>query len=241
MKEYIIGSRLRVRIFISMLKKDFRSEARQPSDLLSIIFFDLILTFIISMAYSIGSGSDLMPLDIFIVQTWVIIFFTVLFTISKLLINEKESGTLNGMLTAPISPVSIFFCKIVFGFIILCLIEAIQVIFSIFISRPVGIAADFGSIITFVFLGIGVPTLDLTICGTIISSISIYTKHRAFVLPVLLFPVILPIITPILTLNINLLQGLPITSVISELIFIIAHTILLISLSTLAAKEMLIE
>lgn len=232
---------MQARIFMSMLRKDFRSEARQANDLLSIVFFDLILTFIISMAYSIGYGSDQMPLDIFMVQTWVIIFFTVLFMISKLMINEKEAGTLNGMLTAPVSPVSILFCKIVFGFVILCLIEAIQVIFSIFISRPVGIVMNFGSIITFIFLGIGVPTIDLTICGTIISSISIYTKHRAFVLPVLLFPLILPIITPILTLNINLLQGLPVSSVIFELIFIAAHALLLICLSILAAREMLIE
>jgi ABC-type transport system involved in cytochrome c biogenesis permease component len=93
----------------------------------------------------------------------------------------------------------------------------------------------------YVILGIVLPTLDLSICGTLVSAISMYSKNRSFVLPLLLFPIILPITSPIISLNIKLLEGELLSLVLMEILFLVAHAILMFSILILVSEELLSE
>jgi heme exporter protein B len=230
-----------ITMIIAMIKKEFSVEARNASDVLSIVFFDVILTFIFSTAYAIGTGFDGMPIEVFAVQTWIIGFFTVLFVVSKHFPREKESGTLNGLLVSPISPSAIFFCKIIIAFAIIGLIEAVQFLLSLFISRPQLDGISLYTISNFVLGGFVLPIFDLAVSGTLISAFSMYARQKSFLLPVLLFPILLPIVAPTLSSFIILLGGGPIIAAVYDLLFIAAHAILLLSIIVLAGKEILIE
>ncbi len=90
-------------------------------------------------------------------------------------------------------------------------------------------------------IGIVLPTLDLSICGTLVSALSMYSKNKSFVLPLLLFPIILPITSPIISLNIKLLEGELISMIVIEFLFLMAHAILMFSILIFVSEELLSE
>ncbi len=225
----------------TILLKDIKSEIRQINDIFSIILFGVISIFIFSSAYSISTKSQRMPIEIFVIQIWFIIFFTIIFVMTKLFIKEKESGTLGGLLSAPISANTILVSKIIFCFLLLTLIEMVLFLFSYIISSPSINNLSNTQLLTYFFLGILLPTLSLSVCGTIVSAFSMYVKNKSFILPILLFPLIMPIITPIISLNIKLLQGAQISSVLIEILLITAHTVLMLSILVFISEYLLFD
>ncbi len=182
-----------------------------------------------------------MAVEIYVIENWLIIFFTLIFIMSKLFVKEKDSGTLGGLLTAPVSGNVILLSKILYCFILLSFIEVIIFLFSVFISAPS--IGNFNSTQLLVYIGLAVilPTIDLSICGSLVSAFSMYVKNKSFILPVLLFPLILPIITPIISINLKLLEGELFSNLYYEIVFLIAHIILMISILTLISQVLLYD
>jgi len=236
-----ISFKEKIKLFETLLAKDIKSEIRQINDIFSVLLFDIISIFIFSSAYNSSTQNQAMPLEIFVIENWVIIFFTLIFIMTRLFVKEKEAGTLGGLISAPISANTIQFSKIVFCFILLGLIEIVHFIFSFFISNPSMQALDASQFLYFVLFGIIMPTLNLCVCGTIVSALSMYVKNKSFVLPILLFPIILPIISPIISMNIKLLQGDLINSVFIEILFLLSHTVLMLSILILISENLLYD
>lgn len=228
-------------MFKTLLLKDIKSEVRQINDLFSIFLFDIISIFIFSSVYSFSTQAQNMPLDIFVIEVWLIIFFTLIYLMSKLFVKEKETGTLGGLISSPISGNIIILSKIIYCLILLSFVELILFLFSVFLSAPSIENLSLSQLIIFITLGVLLPTLDLSICGSLVSAFSMYVKNKSFVLPILLFPLILPITTPIISLNIKILEGNLISELFYEIIFLIAHTTLMISILTLLSQTLLYE
>ena len=224
-----------------ILFKDIKSEIRQINDLFSLFLFGIISIFIFSSVYSFSTQNQNMPLDIFVIEVWLIIFFTLIYLMSKLFVKEKESGTLGGLLSSPISGNLLMVSKILFCLILLSFVELILFLFSIFLSTPMIENLSLTQLAIFIFLGVLLPTLDLSICGSLVSAFSMYAKNKSFVLPILLFPLILPITTPIISLNIKILEGNLISEMYYEIIFLIAHISLMISIVTLLSQTLLYD
>ena len=229
------------KLFKTILFKDIKSEVRQINDLFSIFLFNIISIFIFSSVYNFSTQAQNMPLDIFIIEVWLIIFFTLIFLMSKLFVKEKESGTLGGLLSSPVSGNIILFSKIFYCFILLSFVELILFLFSVFLSAPSIENLSLIQLLTFIALGVLLPTLDLSICGSLVSAFSMYVKNKSFVLPILLFPLILPITTPIISLNIKILEGSIINDLLYEIMFLVAHITLMISILTLLSQTLLYD
>ena len=236
-----IDLRSRLKQLKTILFKDIKSEIRQINDLFSIFLFDIISIFIFSLAYNFSTQNQNMAVEIYVIENWLIIFFTLIFIMSKLFVKEKDSGTLGGLLTAPVSGNVILLSKILYCFILLSLIEVIIFLFSVFISAPS--LENFNSTQLLIYIGLGVilPTIDLSICGSLVSAFSMYVKNKSFILPVLLFPLILPIITPIISINLKLLEGELFSNLYYEIVFLIAHITLMISILTLISHVLLYD
>ena len=229
------------KLFITILQKDIKSEIRQANDIISIILFGIISIFIFSSSYNTINLGVRMPIEIFVIQIWMIIFFTLIFIMIKLFVQEKERGTLDGLTSSPVSNNILLISKVVFCFILLSFIELILLFFSFFISVPSGQILNFNEFLYYIIIGIVLPTLDISICGTLVSALSMYSKNKSFVLPLLLFPIILPITSPIISLNIRLLEGELISMVVVEILFLVAHAILMFSILVLVSEELLSE
>ncbi len=228
-----------LKLFVTILQKDIKSEIRQINDIFSIILFGIISIFIFSSAYSTINLGGRMPIEIFVIQIWVIIFFTLIFIMIKLFVQEKEKGTLDGLTSSPVSNSVLLISKVIFCFILLSFIELLLILFSFFISIPSIQPLNFDEFLYYIIIGIVIPTLDLSICGTLVSALSMYSRDKSFVLPLLLFPIILPITSPIILLNIKLLEGELISMIVIEFLFLLAHAILMLSILIFVSDELL--
>ncbi|MFX1269894.1 MAG: heme exporter protein CcmB [Promethearchaeota archaeon] len=199
--------KLRLKLLKTILFKDIKSEIRQINDLFSVFLFVIIATFIFSSVYNFSTQYQNMPLEIFVIENWLIMFFTLIYIMTKLFIKEKDSGTLGGILSSPVSTSIILLGKILFCLILLSFVEIILFIFSFFISAPSIGNLNLIQLLIYIALGVLLPTFDLSICGSLVSAFSMYAKNKSFVLPILLFPLILPITIPIISINIKLLEG----------------------------------
>jgi ABC-type transport system involved in cytochrome c biogenesis permease component len=241
--------KLRVKALKTLLVKDLKSEIRQISDLFSIFIFEIISIFIFSSVYNFTAQIQNMPLEIFVIENWIIIFFTIIYIMVKLFVREKESGTLGGLVTSPVSGNIILLSKILYCLILMSFIEIVLFLFSTLLSAPAiveennitPLALNLSQIIIYIVLGVLLPTIDLSICGSLVSAFSMYVKNKSFVLPILLFPLILPITTPIISINIKLLEGGLISSLYYEIVFLIAHIILMVSIVTLISQTLLYD
>ena len=241
MKNEKINLKSRLKLLKVILTKDLKSELRQINDLFSIFLFGIISIFIFSSAYNFGTQYQIMPLEIFVIENWLIIFFTLVYIMTKLFVKEKESGTIGGLLSSPVSSNLIILSKTIFCFILLSFVEVILFLFSVFISAPSITNFNSNQLLIYVSLGVLLPTLDLSICGSLVSAFSMYVKNKSFILPVLLFPLILPIITPIISINIKILEGELISSLYYEITFFSAHIILMSSILTLTSEALLYD
>ncbi|HEC38352.1 MAG TPA: hypothetical protein ENI29_08950, partial [bacterium] len=178
MKHEKISFKLRLKLFSTILKKDIKSEVRQINDLFSILLFGVISIFIFSSAYNYGTQIQNMPVGIFVIENWLIIFFILIFIMTKLFVQEKESGTLGGLITSPVSASTILLSKIVFCFILLILIEVIIFLVSFFFSAPLIQNLSFQQILIYIIIGVILPTIDLSICGSLVSAFSMYVKNK---------------------------------------------------------------
>ncbi len=239
-----MGSSLKTRVQLKLLKimfvKDLKLEFRHIQDLLSIILFDLLSVLIFSLAYNTISFSISMPLEIFVVEVWVVIFFTVLFVIQKIFIREKESGTLVGQLVSPLPIGILYLSKTIYMVLITCLLEAILIGFALLFSGPsnIVVSAPWGMVI---LLAIVLPTIDLSISGTLISAFLVYAKSKAYLIPILFFPLLLPIVGPIISISQSLLNGGGISTIIYEELFLLLHTIFMGALVVLIGEKLLSE
>ncbi len=231
----------RLKLLKTILFKDIKSEIRQINDLFSVFLFDIISIFIFSSAYNFSTQNQNMELKIYVIEVWLIIFFTLIYLMSKLFVKEKESGTLGGLLSSPISGNILLLSKILYCLILLSFVELILFLFSIFLSAPSVKNLSFTQLVTFIVLGVLLPTIDLSICGSLVSAFSMYVKNKSFVLPILLFPLILPIITPIISLNIKILEGNLISDLFYEILFLAAHITLMSSIITLLSQILLYD
>ena len=184
----------------TILMKDIKSEIRQFNDLISIFLFGIISIFIFSSSHNLVSQEESISLEFFVMQIWFITIFIMMFIMAKLFIKEQEAGTLGGLISSPVSSNIIILSKIILCFLLLCVVELIVITFAFFISVP---SLQNFNILLFIFLGILLPTLNLSLCGTIISTFSMYAKNKSLILPILFFPIIIPILNPILSMNIK--------------------------------------
>ncbi|MFX1597155.1 MAG: heme exporter protein CcmB, partial [Promethearchaeota archaeon] len=195
MKNEKIKFKSKLRLLKVILSKDIKSELRQINDLFSIFLFDIISIFIFSSVYNFGTQYQNMPMEIFVIENWLIIFFTLIYIMTKLFVKEKDTGTLGGLISSPASANLILISKTIFCFILLSFVEIILFLFSFFISVPSISNFNANQLLIYLSLGVLLPTLDLSICGSFVSAFSMYVKNKSFILPILFFPLILPIIT----------------------------------------------
>jgi len=236
-----ITPKTRLKLIKTLLAKDLKSEIRQINDLFSVLLFGIISIFIFSSVYNFGTQYQNMPLEVFVIENWLIIFFTLIFIMTKLFVKEKDSGTLGGLLTSPISSNLIILSKVLYCLILLIIVEIFLFLFSFFISAPSIENLSLDIIITYIVLGVLLPTIDLAICGSLVSAFSMYVKNKSFILPILLFPLILPIVNPIMSINIKIMEGEFFSNLYYEMIFLIAHISLMSSILALISQTLLYD
>ncbi len=169
-----------------ILWKDLLSEFRTKEMVLSMLVFSLMVAVIFNFSFPPGSE--------FIQQAapgilWMTLVFASLLGMNRSFVYEVDKGCMQGLMLAPVNRTAIYLSKLLVNFIFITIVELVVLpLFSVFFKLEVLHVA--GQLALIMFLG----TLGFTIIGTLFSAISVNTKTREVMLPILHFPVSIPII-----------------------------------------------
>jgi len=138
---------------------------------------------------------------------WVSIVFAGTLGLGRAFAVEREEGTLEGMLMAPLDRSALYLAKVLSSLIFMGIVEAVGVVafVALFDAR-----VDPGRLLGALSLG----TIGLGAVGTLLSGIAANTRAREVMLPLLLFPIIVPLLIGVVessgaALDLSTEQGAP--------------------------------
>jgi len=170
----------------NIVEKDLLLELKSKEVVVSMLLFSLLVVIVFSFIFEPGAAyKDNLVGGIL----WMAIIFSGVLGLNKSMLNEITGGNLNALLLAPVDRSAVFFGKVFSNFLFLIIMEIITVpIFMVFYN--INIFAN--SFMSIVVLALG--TYGFAVLGTLFSLISVKTKTREIMLPLLLLPLMIPII-----------------------------------------------
>ncbi|MBI5208070.1 MAG: heme exporter protein CcmB [Candidatus Firestonebacteria bacterium] len=170
----------------AIVKKDIISELRSKEILTSMFLFAMLVIVIFNFTFEPGSV---------IVKAaapgilWVAFTFAGILGLNHSMVSEKENSCLNGLILSPLDRGIIYLGKMIGNIIFMIIIEAISLVFfSIFFNL------DLLSFLFPLLIIILLATIGFASVGTLLAAMSINTRTREVMLPLLLFPILVPVI-----------------------------------------------
>lgn len=168
----------------ALLWKDLLAELRTRELLGGMVVFALLVLLIFNFAFDlrVDNVAAVAPGVL-----WVAFTFAGILGLGRSFILEKDRGSLDGLLVAPIDRGAIYLAKLLGNLLFMLIVELIAV--PVFISFfNFGIATPELALI--VFLG----TAGFAAVGTLFSAMAANTRAREVMLPIMIFPVSVPVV-----------------------------------------------
>jgi heme exporter protein B len=167
-----------------ILWKDVISEVRTREMLSSMLVFALLVTVIFSFAIEPGSVdmTDLAP-----GLLWVAFTFAGILGLNRSFAVEKARNSMEGLMLTPLDRSGIYLAKMLGNFVFLSIVEAVVLpLFWVLSNLTVFPPA--------VLLIVPLGTLGFVAAGTLFAAMTVNTRAREVMLPLLLLPVSVPVI-----------------------------------------------
>src|SRR6185312_2042933 len=154
--------------------------------LLAMGFYALLVIVIFSFAFSADADLTLRAGGSLL---WVAILFAAMVALDRAFLRESAEATLSGLQTTPAPGAAILAGKFGSSFLLICAVEAVLLpLFAVLFNAPAH--TRWGGIILTALLG----TWALAANGTYFSALSLHSRQRGLLLPLLLLPVAIPAI-----------------------------------------------
>jgi heme exporter protein B len=166
------------------LAKDIRLEWRSRDAINSMLFFSLLVVVIFSFSFDPNAEESR---EIAGGLIWVAFLFAAVVALNQTWARELRNQVLDAYRVSPAPASSLFMAKALGNFLLVCLLEALMApLFMIFYNlRVLGPAWQ---LIPVAILG----TWALVVNGTFFAAMSLRTRSREIMLPLLLFPISIP-------------------------------------------------
>jgi heme exporter protein B len=170
----------------AVFRKDLLIELRTKDSLNAMLFFGIVVLVIFNFA--LESVRDTIRAAVPGVL-WVSFAFAGTLGLNRMFAVEKENSCLQGLLLLPIDRGVIYLGKTLAATVFMLIAETVIFVFTlVFFNLTV-----WGEIPWLVLVFV-VGTLGFTAVGALLSAVSVNTRMREVLLPLILFPVILPIL-----------------------------------------------
>ncbi len=167
-------------------RKDMVVEYRTRERVVTMFVFSLIVMVIFNFAFNTGPNvvERVVPGMI-----WVAFAFAGMLSASRSFAPEKDRGTFDGLLLAPIDRGSIFLGKLLGNITLIGLVQlAVLPLFVLFFNMT--ILPYLSKLLVVFFLG----TVGFSSVATLFAAVAVNTRMRDVMLPVLLLPVASPVL-----------------------------------------------
>ena len=169
----------------AILKKDILMELRTKETVNATLVFGVLITLVFSFISEPGSKTEQEAAGgIF----WMAVTFSGILGLNKTMMSEIQGGSFEALMLAPIDRSAVFFGKVLSNFLFLTILEMILVpLFLVFYN--INLVSHW-----LMVLIILLATYGYSVTGTLFSMISVRTKTREIMLPLLMLPVLIPVI-----------------------------------------------
>ena len=171
---------------LTLAWKDIISEFRSRETISSMLIFCLIVVVIFNFMFEPGSTlvREMVPGIL-----WVAITFAGILGLNRSFIYEVDQGCLLGLLLCPVDHYMLYLGKMLGNFFFMIIMEIIIIPLMIILFN-LNILNIIFPLALIIFLG----TLGFAAVGTLLSAISVNTRAREILLPILLFPIAIPVL-----------------------------------------------
>lgn len=212
--------------FLEIARKDLKAEFRTKQMLNSMMIFALLVIVIFSFAFG-NEASIIIPVlnrkisDLLAPgMLWITFTFAGMLGLSRSFAGEKEEGCLEGLKLCPADRSDIFNGKVVSNTVLMFLMEITAIpIFVVLFNYDIKNILGLTVVIIF-------GTLGFIFVGTLLSALTVNTRMRELLLPVILFPVLIPVILSAVTATGIMLSSGEISDIAGELQILAVYDII---------------
>jgi len=210
--------RLGLRQYRAMVRKDIIAELRTKEMVVSMFLFVVLAMIVFHYAFT-ARGSVRMSL-LTGGMLWVVFLFGALLGLNRSFVHEKDEGCLDGLLLCPVDRVTIFLSKMTANLVFLALIQLLAVpVFLLFFSTADVVAHLPALIVLVIVADLGIVTL-----GTLLATISMNTRSRDLLLPILFLPLIIPLLIAVASGTAKVFNGeAGLASLLGVLVFLVVY------------------
>lgn len=182
-----------LRSIVYLAIRDLKIEFRKKHEIFSILTFSLVSILIFSFSIDPFSkyANEVIPALI-----WFIILFSGIFGFSTTFTRERDQETIDALRILPISPQTALIGKTLYGFSLISLIEIVIIPVSLVFFN-----FSFKTNLFFVCIVFILGTIGLSLIGSMVSGLAMYSESGTIVIPMIMVPLILPIIIPCILLT----------------------------------------
>lgn len=212
--------------FLEIAKKDLLAEFRTKQMLNSMVIFALLVIVIFSFAFGNEATIYIPNLKKKIIDIlapgmlWIAFTFAGMLGLSRSFAGEKEEGCLDGLKLCPVDRSDIYNGKVLSNAVLMFLMEiATLPIFIVLFSYDIN---NLPGLIVVIILG----TFGFIFVGTLLSALTVNTRTREILLPVILFPVLIPVILSAVTATAAMLANGDLSDITGELQILVIYDII---------------
>lgn len=191
--------------------------------LVTVVMFNFALETELDAARNVATG-----------LLWATILLAGTLGLNRSLSIERENQNMDAILIAPIDRRAIYLAKVISVTIFTLLLEVVLVfVFIIFFNKP------FWQPIVLLVLFLG--TIGYVAAGVLITSMTMQTRAKEVLLPILLMPLVLPLILPAATAVGEMMNAVPEYSTIRSMVSLVAAYDLAILATGLFTYHLVVE
>jgi heme exporter protein B len=201
--------------------KDLRAEFRSYELISAMLVFSLLVILIFNFA---------LELDVKTRQSvtagvlWATFAFAGTLGLNRSMALEKDRGCLDGLLLAPVDRSAIYFGKFISNLVFMLIVEVIvlpvySVLYNTNLFQP--------GLILVILLG----SIGYTAVGTLLAAMSVQTRTRDILLPILLFPVAFAVLLAAVKASGGFLNGADFAEISLPINLLIAYDVIFIAVS----------
>lgn len=217
----------------AVLWKDVIAEIRTKEAFISMLVFSLLVIVMFNFAFEPGTEAmrEVAPGIL-----WVAFIFAGVLGLNKSFVGEKENDCIQGLLLSPADRSAIYLGKMLSNLVFMGVVEAISLpAFAVFFN--IRISPVLPQLILVVFLA----TVGFASVGTLFSAMSVNTRARDVMLPVLMFPVVVPVLIAAVKTTGKILALRPAVEYASWMKMLVAFDVIFIVVSVLTFEYVLEE
>jgi heme exporter protein B len=210
-----------VKAVSAVVWKDLRAEFRSRELFSAMLVFSLLIILIFNFA---------LELDIKTRQSvtagvlWATFAFAGTLGLNRSMAIEKDRGCLDGLLLAPVDRSAIYFGKVISNLAFMLIVEIIvlpvySVLYSVNLFQP--------GLLLVILLG----SIGYVGVGTLLAAMSVQTRTRDILLPILLFPVVIPVLLAAVKASSGFLTGADPADIRLPISLLIAYDVIFIAVA----------